>query len=86
MKRLGAVIKFKSNVTQEEAARALRSLQLLLDVPDVVSVPDAEIQEALDEGRTVRYDSSRWHSRAWTPADLVTEYDDDWGDPVWYIP
>ncbi len=86
MKRIGTVLTFKPEVTEEEAARALRSISFLLDTPEEIPQANSEVQAAIDAGQTVRYRSEQWSTRPFTFADLVTEFDDDWGGPVWYIP
>lgn len=57
--RHGAVIVFKPGTTKEEAGKALRKIQDVLDMDYYVN-PD--------------------------PANLVNEFDSEWGGPVWYIP
>lgn len=86
MKRIGSVITFKPEVTEEEAARALRSIAFLLDTPKTVSKPNAEVSAAIDAGSTVRYQPGEWSQVPFEHVDLVHEFDDDWGSPVWYIP
>lgn len=86
MKRIGAVITFKPEVTEPEAARALRSIGFLLDTPETVSKPSDEVQTALDAGSTVRYNPGQWIDVRFHHIDLVREFDDDFGGPVWYIP
>ncbi len=86
MNRLGTVLTFKPEVTKEEAARALRSISFLLVTPETISRPTAEVRAALDAGQTVRYQPSEWADSPFDYSDLVHEFDDDWGGPVWYIP
>jgi hypothetical protein len=86
MKRIGTVLTFKSGVTQEEATRALRSIGFLLDTPAESIQANSEVQAAIDAGQTVRYRSEQWSTRPFTFADLVNEFDDRDGGPVWYIP
>jgi len=86
MNRIGTVLTFKPEVTKEEAARALRSIAFLLDTPATISKPVAEVRAALDAGQTVRYEPDQWTDVPFEHADLVREFDDDWGGPVWYIP
>lgn len=86
MKRIGTVLTFKSEVTQEEATRALRSIGFLLDTPEEIPHASSEVQAAIDAGQTVRYRSEQWSTRPFTFADLVNEFDDRDGGPVWYVP
>jgi hypothetical protein len=79
MKRIGTVLTFKSGVTRVEAARALRSIGSLLDTPTATPVPRYFTN---DEGRKcVSYDTKSFRHN-----DLLNNFDDDWGGPVWYIP
>lgn len=86
MNRIGTVLTFKSEVTEEEAARALRSIGFLLDTPTTVSRPSAAVRAALDAGNTVRYQQNEWSDQPFDHSDLVRKFDDDCGGPVWYIP
>ena len=86
MNRIGTVLTFKPEVTEEEAARALKSIGFLLDTPKTVSRPTAAIRAALDAGTTIRYQSDEWTEQPFDHSDLVHKFDDDWGGPVWYIP
>jgi hypothetical protein len=86
MKRIGTVLTFKPEVTEEEAARALRSIAFILDTPSTINKPTPEIRAALDAGHTIQYQPGEWSPVPFEHADLVHEFDDDWGGPVWYIP
>ncbi len=86
MNRLGTVLTFKPAVTKEEAARALRSIAFLLATPETVNRPTAAVRAALDAGTTVRFQPSEWSEQPFSHSDLVHEFDDDMGGPVWYIP
>lgn len=86
MKRFGTVLTFKSEVTKEEAARALRSIGFLLDTPKTVSKADAHVRAMLDAGQTVRYQPEEWSDQPFTHIELVRTFDDQDGGPVWYIP
>lgn len=86
MNRLGTILTFKPEVTKEEAARALRTIAFLLDTPDTISKPTQEVRAALDAGHTVKYEPGEWADHPFNHADLVREFDDDFGGPVWYIP
>ena len=79
MKRIGTVLTFKPAVTEEEAARALQSISFLLDLPTSTPEPNYFIN---DDGRKC----VSYTSRPFAHADLVNEFDDDIGGPVWYIP
>jgi hypothetical protein len=79
MKRIGTVLTFKPGVTRVEAARALRSIGSLLDTPTATPVPRYFKN---DEGRKcVSYDTKSFRHN-----DLLNNFDDAWGGPVWYIP
>lgn len=79
MKRIGTVLTFKSGVTRVEAARALRSIGAVLETPQTVPVPNYFTN---DEGRKcVSYTTKNFRH-----SDLLEEFDDEWGGPVWYIP
>ena len=86
MNRLGTVLTFKPKVTKEEAARALRSIAFLLDTPETINKTIPEVRAALDAGHTVRFEPAEWSDHPFNHADLVHEFDDDYGGPVWYIP
>jgi len=78
-RRNGAVITFKYGVSREEAIAALRTIKHLLDVP----------AEITDYSKTEVRDGQRWAipvKRPYTGKDLVKEFDDEYGGPVWYIP
>ena len=77
--RLGTVLTFKPGVTKVEAARALRSIGAVLATPTTTPVPHYFKN---DEGRKcVSYNSKKFRHN-----DLLNEFNDDWGGPVWYIP
>lgn len=86
MNRIGAVITFKPGVSRDEAARALRSIHFLLDTPETVSKPSPSVRAALDSGSAVRFNPQDWHDEPFDSADLLNEYDDRDGGPVWYVP
>jgi len=71
MKRLGAVIVFNPDVDEDEAAALLEKIVDDLDVPS----------------EAIRYHSPPWATKhPFEAVDLVNEFDDDMGGPVWYIP
>lgn len=73
MKRLGTVLVFKEGVTREEAVDALRQMGDLL-----------EIQHTNFDKSTY---SLLYKNLVASPyVNMVKEYDDEYGDPVWYIP
>ena len=86
MNRIGTVLTFKPTVSEEEAARALRSIAFLLDTPETVNRPTAAVRAALDAGTTVRYQPNEWSEQPFDHSDLVHKFDDEFGGPVWYIP
>ena len=86
MKRLGTVLIFKPEVTEEEAGRALHSLAFLLDTPDTINKPIPELRAALEASDTVLYQPDEWAEVEFSHSDLIYEFDDDLGSPVWYIP
>ena len=73
--RFGAVLKFKAGVERSEAIEALRKLKHLLDVPETVHDYKRNSDGSL-----------RPVERPFTGKDLVQDYDDSYGGPVWYIP
>lgn len=78
-KRCGAVVVFKDGVTQAEAIAALKTIKHLLDVPT----------EITDYSKTEIRDGQRWAvpvKRPYSGKDLVKEFDNEYGGPVWYIP
>lgn len=80
MKRHGAVLVFKKGVTPAKAAKALAKLADVLDVPEDTPL--------LVTGR-VRKDGTQVATFGCKPfafKDLVEEFDDELGGPVWYIP
>ncbi len=86
MKRIGTVLTFKPEVTREEAARALKSIGFLLDTPAESLKGRFDIQARLDAGEAVRYEPGQFIPVPFKHDDLIREYDDDMGGPVWYIP
>lgn len=80
MIRHGALLVFKRGVTPEQAAAALESIREVLDLP-------AETTEYTDDQRAAgRFRAVRPSRRPFEMRDKVSEFDDDWGGPVWYIP
>ncbi len=76
MKRLGTVLVFKPGVSKVEAAKALASLKRVLEVPE----------KSHDYVGPVGRGLASYKERPFVFNDLVHEYDDEWGGPVWYIP
>ena len=71
MRRIGSVIVFKPEVTDEQAATALESIKHLVELPTVAV-------------RSVR---GKYVESPFTTADMIHQYDDVHGSgPVWYIP
>lgn len=79
MKRLGAVLVFRTGVDREKAAKALEAMKDLLELPDTAHEPVYFTQNGQ---KRVRYNP--------VPHDikkhLLQEFDDRFGSPVWYIP
>jgi hypothetical protein len=74
MKRFGAVIEFAATVSKEEAAAALALIRDVLKVPGETSYIERVPGTVRERTRPFQF------------ADLVREYDDRHGGPVWYIP
>lgn len=72
MKRIGTVLVFREDVTAEEAAAALTKIADVLELPDTIA--------------HLKKPENRLTYSMFVMADLITEYDDDNGSPVWYIP
>ena len=85
-KRIASLITFKEGVTKEEAARALKHISRVLDLPATEQVP---VYEAVPPGRAnlrpgrrvVRYETHPFRIES-----LVNEYDEEMGRPAFYIP
>ncbi len=84
--RIGALLKFKPGVTKTEAAMALNGIRNLLDVPYNVARTTPDTQAALNAGQTVRYRPDHWWQEPFKMTDIIEEYDNNEGSPVWYIP
>lgn len=84
-RRYGAVLVFKQGVDRAEAIEALRKIKHLLDVPERVTVSYetcASVAEAQQNGNWVK----NRVTRPFTGKDLVHEFNEEYGRPVWYIP
>lgn len=70
--KYAALIHFEDHVTEEEAREALESIGHVVVKPwrSTFGMTVAEVAELPEP----------------TAGDLVRSYDDDWGEPVWYIP
>jgi hypothetical protein len=77
-KRLGTVLVFKEGVSKEEAAQHLARIAEVLDLPK--SVTDY-VPIGPPGGRRVK-----GVQRAFKVPDIINEFDDEYGGPVWYIP
>ncbi len=89
MKRFGAVIVFKDDVSKEDAARALRLISHFLDLPTVTPefIPTGEKKTLTFGTRKVEKDVYRTEYHPYDTADALHEFDDSHGmGPVWYIP
>jgi hypothetical protein len=94
MTRIGAIIKFKPGTTDVEAARALKSIAGILDLPEksgqLVPMLPVEIEEADMSKRGVlilKGERVKIVDVPFDPIDLIQSWDDDHGrGPVWYIP
>ncbi len=86
--RHGTVLVFKPGVTKEEAAVALLTIADLLETPETSheSVPTGEVEEIGFGGKVIHKPIHRWQERPFEIIDLVRDFDDDMGGPVWYIP
>lgn len=73
--RYGSLLKFAEGVTREEAIAALKTIKHLLELP-----------EGGDWVRDEATNSAKWVARPVTGKDMVKEYNDEYGSPVWYIP
>ncbi len=76
MKRIGTVLVFRQDVTEEQATAILSQIAHMLDLP-------ATTTEYLPTGkRTVKE-----HERPFKIEDMIEAYDDEHcGGPIWYIP
>ena len=72
MIKRGALIEFADHITDSEARYALKTIAHVLKEPyrSDFGLSVAEIAERPEP----------------SVGDLVREYDDEWGGPVWYIP
>jgi hypothetical protein len=86
MKRHGAVIVFKPEVSEAAAAMALNQIRHVLDLPEIVMSPSEETQKNLDGGAAVRYRPEDWITRPHRMTDSIETFDDTEGHPCWYIP
>ena len=78
-KRFGVVLTFSKGVTEQEAAEALMWLR------DVIEIPVGSTVAEMPPGREVcRFEELQ--RRKFKMTDMVREYDDEDGSPVWYIP
>tara|TARA_Y100000310_G_C20569762_1_gene757393 strand:+ start:675 stop:929 length:255 start_codon:yes stop_codon:yes gene_type:complete len=84
MTRHGTVLVFREDVTPAEAARALERIRDVLSLPDFSYdiVPTGEMVEV--QGITKERHTTQ--ERSFDMADMIQEFDDDMGGPVWYIP
>lgn len=82
-RRLGAVIKFRQGVSKRQAIDALRLIRQVLDVPETVT----DLRPAPHKRRPsdVR-DPVEFYTRPLRGTDLIKEYEEEHGEPVWYIP
>jgi hypothetical protein len=72
--RFATVLKFKKGVTEAQISRALNAMKDILDLPD----HGYEYVTQNDTARQVKV-PFRW-------SHIVHKYDDQYGDPVFYIP
>jgi hypothetical protein len=72
--RYGALLKFADGVSRSEAIAALKSIKHLLDLPE------GGDYEPTGDGRV------KWVAAPLKGTDIVKEYNDEHGSPVWYIP
>ncbi len=86
MDRLGVVLTFKKGVSKAAAVMALNQIRTVLDLPYNVARTTPDTQAALDAGQTVRYRPDHWWQEPFKMTDIIEEYDDNEGSPVWYIP
>lgn len=77
MKRFGTVIRFKEGVTREEAVEALYAISHLIEIPH-------SRQTTIQEGANLR--GLVAPSLDDLVGDIIREYDDNEGGPIWYIP
>jgi hypothetical protein len=96
-KRIGTVLKFKEGVSREEAILALKSIKHLLDLPATVTSTvyyAATAEEAVEYNKvhhpmdSIRAGQkmARFVQRPLANKDMIHEYNDEHGEPVWYIP
>lgn len=76
MRRYGAVIRFREDVSPEEAAQALAAIADKIDLPSFTYDGPHRFKKIDLAGAPVR-------ERARL---LLHKYDDENGGPVWYIP
>jgi hypothetical protein len=72
---------FKPGVSEFEATQALEMIKNFLDLPKTSYVPTGT--KRLPNGQLVK---SNYENRPFETKDLVHEFDDSYGGPVWYIP
>lgn len=75
MKRKAAIIKFRVDATEAEIARALSSIKAVLELPRC----GYEYEKKPGGGLVMKEVSFRW-------SQIVNNYDDEYGEPVFYIP
>jgi len=88
MQRHGSVIVFKPGTTPEEAAKALEKIAEVLDLPEKGHdrVDAGMVDDHLPDGRVRKVRAVTCRERPFKFTDLVREYDDEYGGPVFYIP
>jgi len=96
VRRYGALLRFKSGISKRRIEKALDEILPLLDTPGVTSPPLCGACEEKLQGRCRRvkflecgkcsYCGQPVLVRPIEGRDLVHEYDDRHGCPVWYIP
>ena len=89
MKRNATVLLFRPEVTKDEAAKALKAIEHLIELPehsyDEVKTDDTFEVETSD-GRKVTKHIWKSVERPFEMIDAVREFDDTYGFPVFYIP
>jgi hypothetical protein len=85
MKRHGAVITFREGVTPAQAGAALKKIADVIDAPVCSTdlVPDGQV---FLQDLQIWKNKLRINSRPFRFTDLIEEFDDEMGGPVWYIP
>jgi len=82
--RHGVVLTFKEGMTKEQIAEALAELRDILDLPkesvELVSTGTVTTDDGIPS------DVATLQPKSFEMKDIIHEFDDEEGGPVWYLP